>query len=149
MKTIAREIPYCNSHHWRQTEKVVYFFIMSEIKIPTRSEIPEQDTWDLSQLFKSDDEWEQELAKIEPLSLEIESFKGKIGDSAESLLAAITKLSQMEQVSELVGHYPFLLSAGDAGHRDAATPRGGMRGTAPTKRRRAATSWRPPLPMPA
>ena len=89
---------------------------MSEIKIPTRSEIPEQDTWDLSQLFKSDDEWEQELAKIEPLSLEIESFKGKIGDSAESLLAAITKLSQMEQVSELVGHYAFLLSAGDAGH---------------------------------
>ena len=88
---------------------------MSEIKIPTRNEIPEHDKWDLSQLFKSDDEWEAELAKIEPLSLEIEAFRGKIGDSSESLLTAITKLSQMEQVSELVGHYAFLLSAGDAG----------------------------------
>ena len=29
---------------------------MSEIKIPTRKEIPEQDKWDLSQLFKSDAE---------------------------------------------------------------------------------------------
>ena len=34
---------------------------MSEIKIPTRNEIPEHDKWDLSQLFKSDDEWEAEL----------------------------------------------------------------------------------------
>ncbi len=88
---------------------------MSEIKIPTRKEIPEQDKWDLSQLFKSDAEWEAELAKIEPLSLEIEAFKGKIGQSAECLLAAITKLCEMEQVSELAGHYAFLLSAGDAG----------------------------------
>jgi len=88
---------------------------MSEIKIPTRKEIPEQDKWDLSQLFKSDADWEAELAKIEPLSLEIEAFKGKIGQSAECLLAAITKLCEMEQVSELAGHYAFLLSAGDAG----------------------------------
>ena len=88
---------------------------MSEIKIPTRNEIPEHDKWDLSKLFKSDSDWEKELAKIEPLSLEIEAFKGKVGDSAENLLAAITKLSEMSQVSELVGHYAFLLSAGDAG----------------------------------
>ena len=30
-------------------------------------------------------------------------------------MAAITKLSEMSQISELVGHYAFLLSAGDAG----------------------------------
>ena len=88
---------------------------MSEIKIPTRNEIPQNDKWDLSQLFKSDTEWEAELEKIQPLSLEIEAFKGKLGESAENLLAAITKLSEMSQISELVGHYAFLLSAGDAG----------------------------------
>ena len=66
---------------------------MSEIKIPTRNEIPQNDKWDLSQLFKSDTEWEAELEKIQPLSLEIEAFKGKLGESAENLWAAITKLS--------------------------------------------------------
>lgn len=96
-------------------EKSVILLAMSEIKIPTRNEIPQNDKWDLSQLFKSDAEWEAELEKIQPLSLEIEAFKGKLGESAENLLAAITKLSEMSQISELVGHYAFLLSAGDAG----------------------------------
>ena len=95
--------------------KNVILLLMSEIKIPTRNEIPQNDKWDLSQLFKSDTEWEAELEKIQPLSLEIEAFKGKLGESAENLLAAITKLSEMSQISELVGHYAFLLSAGDAG----------------------------------
>ena len=96
-------------------EKSVILLAMSEIKIPTRNEIPQNDKWDLSQLFKSDAEWEAELEKIQPLSLEIDAFKGKLGESAENLLAAITKLSEMSQISELVGHYAFLLSAGDAG----------------------------------
>ena len=107
---------------------------MSEIKIPTRNEIPQNDKWDLSQLFKSDAEWEAELEKIQPLSLEIEAFKGKLGESAENLLAAITKLSEMSQISELVGHYGFLLVT---------------LAKVLIKKKRAATLWPLLLPMPA
>lgn len=87
---------------------------MSENTIPLRNQIPQEDKWDLTTLYKSDAEWEIALAKIQPLAEEIATFKGKLADSPETLLAAIKKLEQLEKLSELVGSYAFLLTAGDA-----------------------------------
>ncbi|RKJ23137.1 oligoendopeptidase F, partial [Butyricicoccus sp. 1XD8-22] len=42
-------------------------------------------TWDLSTIFSSDDEWEQEFKEIEKLVPESEKFKGKVTESAKSL----------------------------------------------------------------
>ena len=88
---------------------------MNENIIPLRKDVPEQDKWDLSTLFKSDEEWEESLKKISSLAQEIAQFKGKLADSPEVLLSGIKKLEEIEKISELVGSYAFLLTAGDAG----------------------------------
>lgn len=88
---------------------------MNENIIPLRKDVPEQDKWDLSTLFKSDEEWEESLNKISSLAQEIAQFKGKLADSPEVLLSGIKKLEEIEKISELVGSYAFLLTAGDAG----------------------------------
>ena len=88
---------------------------MNENIIPLRKDVPEQDKWDLSTLFKSDEEWDESLNKISSLAQEIAQFKGKLADSPEVLLSGIKKLEEIEKISELVGSYAFLLTAGDAG----------------------------------
>ncbi|MGV3465835.1 MAG: oligoendopeptidase F [Heyndrickxia sp.] len=55
-------------------------------KTLTRSEIPVEETWDLSDLFKSDDAWRQELEKIEKDIRTVTQYKGKLADSAKNLL---------------------------------------------------------------
>ena len=83
--------------------------------IPLRTEVPAGDKWDLTTLYKTDSEWEQALEKIIPLAKEIASFKGTLSNSPETLLSVLKKLAELEQISELVGSYAFLLTAGDAG----------------------------------
>ncbi|MCQ2580217.1 MAG: oligoendopeptidase F [Treponemataceae bacterium] len=84
-------------------------------KIPLRSEIPSSDKWDLTTLFKSDDDWEKALNQITKDAEALEAMKGKLGNSAEDLLAALKIFEKAQQNEELVGNYAFLLSAGDAG----------------------------------
>ena len=88
---------------------------MEAKKIPLRNEIPENDKWDLTTLYKTDADWEKDLEKISPIATEIATFKGILADSPENLLGALKKLSELEQICEVVGSYAFLLTAGDAG----------------------------------
>lgn len=88
---------------------------MEAKKIPLRNEISDNDKWDLSTLYKTDEEWEKDLEKISPIATEIASFKGTLAVSPENLLGALKKLSELEQICELAGSYAFLLTAGDAG----------------------------------
>ena len=44
---------------------------MSKTHIPLRKDIPAKDKWDLSTLFKSDDDWEKSLTSILPMAEEI------------------------------------------------------------------------------
>jgi oligoendopeptidase F len=84
-------------------------------KIPHRKDIPEADKWDLSTLFKTNSDWEKALLQISKDANDFESFRGKLGESAENLLAALKFLEKAQQNEELVGSYAFLLTAGDAG----------------------------------
>jgi len=87
---------------------------MNENTIPLRSEIPNEHKWDLSTLYKSDKEWEEDLAKIVPLANQLESFRNTLSQSSENLLNAVKTLAQLEELSEKIGSYAFLLTAGDA-----------------------------------
>ncbi|MBO7421315.1 MAG: oligoendopeptidase F [Spirochaetaceae bacterium] len=83
--------------------------------IPLRKDIPASDKWDLTTLFKTDDDWEKALLQISSDADEFEAYKGKLGESAETLLAALKIFEKAQQNEELVGNYAFLLTAGDAG----------------------------------
>ncbi len=54
-----------------------------------REEINEQYLWDLSDLFATDDAWEQEFAAVKAMSEKFRAFKGTLTESSEQLLKAI------------------------------------------------------------
>lgn len=88
---------------------------MNTHTIPERSAVAEQDTWDLSSLFPSVDDWEISLSQLPTLADAAASYKGHLADSSETLLAAIQALCKFEQTAEAVGIYAHLLTAGDGG----------------------------------
>ena len=77
-------------------------------KIPTRDEVEEKNKWDLSSIYKSDDEWEAALKTLPELTKKVAEFKGKLGSSSETLLLALKKLEKAELQMETVYHYASL-----------------------------------------
>ena len=66
-------------------------------KVLTRDEVPVELTWDLSVIFPSDEAWEEEFKKIEKLVPEIEAYKGKAAESAESLYVTLQFSDNLSQ----------------------------------------------------
>ena len=69
-------------------------------KIRTRAEVDQETTWDLRDLFVTDVEWEQELRSLPEAAAQIETFKGRLGEGAEQLLAC---LDAREALQERIG----------------------------------------------
>ena len=51
-----------------------------------RSEVPREHTWATEDLYANDADWKKDLEKVKELLPQIESFRGKLGTSADSLL---------------------------------------------------------------
>ncbi|HAA37393.1 MAG TPA: oligoendopeptidase F [Firmicutes bacterium] len=58
-------------------------------RLPLRDEIPEEDTWRLEDIFTSDEAWEQEFAEVKALLPGMKDFQGRLGESAQTLYAAL------------------------------------------------------------
>lgn len=74
-----------------------------EERLPKRSEVPEELTWRLEDIFPDTDAWEEELKEACALADQTASFEGKLAQSAEDLLgvmkvyeACILKLERAE-----------------------------------------------------
>ena len=59
---------------------------MTDKPIPARSEVPEKDTWNLKDIFESDEAWQAECDALKAVPAQIEAFRGRLGESAETLL---------------------------------------------------------------
>jgi len=59
-------------------------------KLQGRNEVPVEDTWRLEDIFESDVLWEKEFQEIKEMIPGISEFQGKLGDSAQVLLDALT-----------------------------------------------------------
>ncbi|MEH7584315.1 oligoendopeptidase F [Priestia megaterium] len=71
-------------------------------KLPSRSEIKVEDTWKLEDIFASDDAWEKEFEEVKALIPQMEKFKGKLGESAQTLYAALQEQDELTmRVSKL------------------------------------------------
>jgi oligoendopeptidase F len=57
--------------------------------LPARSEIPVEDTWNLEDIFASDEQWEQEFQEVKSLIPGIKEYEGKLGTTAETLYQAL------------------------------------------------------------
>jgi len=56
--------------------------------LPTRDQVPEPLTWDLAALFTTDKDWETSFASVKKQLPDLASYKGKLGESADTLLKA-------------------------------------------------------------
>ena len=86
---------------------------MAGHKIPSRDEVPSSDKWDLSSIYKDNDEWEAELKKLPALVTKVAQYKGKLGSSAETLLEALKAMEACELQVETVYHYASLKHSAD------------------------------------
>ena len=97
---------------------------MTENKILDRKDVPETDKWNLSSLYKSNDDWENDLKALEPLVQKVASFNGKLGESSEALLEALKSLEQAELKLETIYNYASLQHNADEDDSAAADREG-------------------------
>jgi oligoendopeptidase F len=93
-------------------------------RIPPRSEIKIEDTWDLSKLYPGDEDWGKDLEKYEKLGAEINRFQGTLGRSAESLADYLDFVRDLMLLEERLGSYSGLRQTEDEGDNAARTMSG-------------------------
>ena len=73
--------------------------------LPKRSEVALENTWDLETIFTSISNWEEGFKKVGEMLPDLAAFQGKLGESGETLLAA---LNTRDTVLALLGRlYAF------------------------------------------
>ncbi len=59
---------------------------MDELKIPTRSEIPQSDKWDLTGLFADVGKWQEAFIWVQTTYPRLKEWRGKLSASPQSLV---------------------------------------------------------------
>ncbi|MBR1456912.1 MAG: oligoendopeptidase F [Oscillospiraceae bacterium] len=78
---------------------------METNSIPLRSEVPEELTWNLKDLFESDEAWLREYEALKALPEELAAYKGKLAESAETLLGFLRLEDEADlRLSRLMGY---------------------------------------------
>lgn len=78
---------------------------MTNQSIPKRSEVPEEMTWNLKDMFESDQAWMAEYEAIKEFPAKIAAFQGTLARSAQDLLAWFRLQDEIElRLSVLMGY---------------------------------------------
>lgn len=81
---------------------------------PARTDIPEQDKWDLSHLFGDAGKWNENFAFLQRAYPGISKWKGRVAESARTLLGCLEFEKELDQKIERVYHYASLQLAEDS-----------------------------------
>ncbi|MBO8162949.1 MAG: oligoendopeptidase F [Brevibacillus sp.] len=73
--------------------------------LPKRSEIPDQFKWRLEDIYPSDAEWEQDVAKIKELIDQVKARQGSLAQSGKHLLEALILQDEVNKLLERVYVY--------------------------------------------
>lgn len=68
------------------------------IELPQRSEISEENKWNLEDIYSNDQSWEDNFNKVEGLLEKVESFRGNLAKSADQLLAGIGLIMEIQEI---------------------------------------------------
>src|SRR5205823_7258303 len=82
--------------------------------VPTRAEITEADKWDLTQLFANVSKWQEDFTWLQREYPKLEQWKGRVGESAQSLAAVLEFEKRLELKMERIHHYASLQLAEDS-----------------------------------
>ena len=91
---------------------------MDEHKTPTRAEIPDSDKWDLTHLFEQAGKWQEEVAWITATYPRISEWKGRVGESPQTLAELLEFEKQLDLKIERVYHYASLQLAEDSANNE-------------------------------
>lgn len=83
-------------------------------EIPLRSEVAENDKWDLSSLYPCDQAWEADVETLKRKVAEAGKFKGTLGKNPINLVSAMKWLSDTVMLAEQVYTYASLKSSAEA-----------------------------------
>ncbi|MDE6640413.1 MAG: oligoendopeptidase F [Acetatifactor sp.] len=74
-------------------------------ELKDRKDIPEELTWDLSQIYASEEDMFRDVEEVKRLAKHIEeTYKGKL-DTPEQIEACVTEYRRLEELMTLVGNY--------------------------------------------
>jgi len=88
------------------------------MEIPTRADVPETDKWDLTDLFADVSKWQEDFAWLQREYPKLEQWKGRVGESAQTLAGLLEFEKALEQKMERVYHYASLQAAEDSTNND-------------------------------
>ncbi len=80
----------------------------------SRDQVPDAATWDLTDLFASRDEWEEELRAVQQSLPEVTQYQGKIGENAATLRDCLEAREKLLQRVIRVATYANLRQSADS-----------------------------------
>ena len=102
---------------------------MDNEKISLRSEVPEAETWDLRDLYPTDEAWLAEYEDLKTMPERAAAFQGKLGKSAEDLLLWFRLQDEIQERLSRFHTYASCKSDQDTGNGTYQDFRGKAMGT--------------------
>jgi oligoendopeptidase F len=90
----------------------------TSMKLPPRSEVPADDTWDLNSLYADDAAWTADLAVMREKIERFPEFAGTLGNSAERLAECLDFDAEIDRLADQLGVYAYLKSTEDQANSD-------------------------------
>ncbi|MDR4888087.1 oligoendopeptidase F [Fredinandcohnia sp. QZ13] len=76
-----------------------------------RSEVPVEQTWNLEDLFKTDEAWEKELASVQLDIQTVTQYRGRVGETAKNLFDCLVAMDALqERVMRVVSYADLHMS---------------------------------------
>lgn len=91
---------------------------MSVEMLPDRKDVAQDDTWDLSKLYETDAQWEEDFKKFESLLPKFDSYRGRMAESAGTLAEILHFDSDLDRLGERLGTFAFLKTTEDQSNSD-------------------------------
>jgi oligoendopeptidase F len=89
------------------------------VALPKRSEVDENYTWNLGSIFPDREAWERQRQQVEELLPKLESYKGRLGESAQTLLAWFRELEGAMPLMNQVSVYARMLFDSDTANQES------------------------------
>jgi oligoendopeptidase F len=87
--------------------------------VPPRAEVPVEETWALESVFATDDAWEEAFTGSDERLRAVEAFRGRIGEGAATLLAALRAADDLTEAVSKVLAYALMRRSEDATNASA------------------------------
>jgi len=85
-----------------------------ERSVPARQDVPLEETWAIEQVFATSQAWESALAAAEARLPRFDQYRGRLGESAATLLAALQLRDDVVQAVDLVVTVAMMRRSEDA-----------------------------------